>query len=161
MNGIEESIYFFDTSALVKRYHREVGTDIIDDAFAQESAMNVMSDISVIELYSAFTKKIRLGEITKGDFRAAIKTLLADIQRGTIHLVAFEDKDKKGAAALIERYGPSRGLRTLDAIQLAVLNKLGPEIVDRVYCADRQFIAVIEMEGFSIVDPEQVSENPA
>jgi uncharacterized protein len=74
MNGAEEIIYFFDTSALVKRYHREVGTDVIDDAFAQVSAMNVMSDISVIELYSAFTKKIRLGEITKGDFRAAIKT---------------------------------------------------------------------------------------
>jgi hypothetical protein len=29
MNASENALYFFDTSALVKRYHREVGTDVI------------------------------------------------------------------------------------------------------------------------------------
>jgi len=31
-------VYFFDTSALVKRYHREAGTDVVDAAFEDKDA---------------------------------------------------------------------------------------------------------------------------
>ncbi len=52
------STYFFDTSALVKRYHREIGTEIVDAAFDDKNATKIISDISVIEFYSAFAKKV-------------------------------------------------------------------------------------------------------
>lgn len=109
----------------------------------------------MIELYSAFAKKIRVGEITEEDFRATIKTLAADLQRGTLQLVVFGHEEKKEATELIERYGPSKGLRTLDAMQLAVMRRLGMEVITCVYCADRQFVAVLEQEGFSVIDPER------
>jgi hypothetical protein len=35
-------IDFFDTSAVVKRYHRELGSDIIDAAFAGEEGFSVI-----------------------------------------------------------------------------------------------------------------------
>ena len=43
------SKYFFDTSAIVKRYHREDGSDLIDRLFAESDAEFIISDISIIE----------------------------------------------------------------------------------------------------------------
>jgi len=49
------SKYFFDTSAIVKRYHREDGSDLIDRLFAESDAEFIISDISIIEFYSALS----------------------------------------------------------------------------------------------------------
>ena len=38
-------IYFFDTSALVKRYHQEIGTNVVDLAF-RDDADRVICDIA-------------------------------------------------------------------------------------------------------------------
>lgn len=157
MKEAEERIDFFDTSALVKRYHREVGTDVVDAVFAEKTT-RFISDISVIEFYSAFAKKVRTGEITEEDFRGAIKELAEDIQSEVIQLASFGDDEKREAAALIEKYGVSRNLRTLDAMQLAVMNKLRAQIITHVYCADRSFAVLIREEGFSVINPEESAE---
>jgi len=39
--------YFLDTSALVKRYHQEVGTDIIDELFGEEGKVLFSFDLSI------------------------------------------------------------------------------------------------------------------
>lgn len=148
------STYFFDTSALVKRYHRETGTEIVDGAFDDKNVTKTVSDISVIEFYSAFAKKVRAREITDEDFQVAVRVLAQDIRSGAIELTALNDDDKKEAVILIEKHGLSRNLRTLDAMQMAVLKRLGSQNVRCVYCADRPFAAVIENEGFTVVIPE-------
>ena len=148
------STYFFDTSALVKRYHRETGTEIVDAAFDDNNVSKTVSDISVIEFYSAFAKKVRAREITDEDFQVAVRVLAQDIRSGAIELTALNDDDKKEAVILIEKHGLSRNLRTLDAMQMAVLKRLGSQNVRCVYCADRPFAAVIENEGFTVVIPE-------
>ena len=155
MSEAEERVDFFDTSALVKRYHREVGTDVVDAAFADNDAIRMISDMGVIEFCSAFAKKVRAGEITEEDFRETIKEIAEDIQIGAIRLTYFGDSDKREAAALIEKHGLSKNLRTLDAIQLAVMKRLGPQVLRQVYCADRPFAALMRAEGFSVIDPEE------
>jgi hypothetical protein len=45
MREDEKLFYFFDTSALVKRYHIEVGTDVVDHAFEDKDAARIISDI--------------------------------------------------------------------------------------------------------------------
>jgi uncharacterized protein with PIN domain len=57
MNADKVRILFFDTSALVKRYHQEKGTNVVDVAFEQEGA-RIISDVSIIEFFSAFAKKV-------------------------------------------------------------------------------------------------------
>ena len=52
MREDDNQVYFFDTSALVKRYHRELGTDLMDAAFGDKDATRMISDIAVIEFYS-------------------------------------------------------------------------------------------------------------
>lgn len=154
MKEAEKRVYFFDTSALVKRYHQEIGTDVVDAAFEDKDAVKMISDISVIEFYSALAKKARTGEITEDDFRETIKALAQDIRSGAIELTPFSNGDKKEAVALIEKHGLSGNLRTLDAMQLAVMKRFGSQYVTSVYCADRLFIAVVEKEGFAVANPE-------
>jgi predicted nucleic acid-binding protein len=80
MSEAEASIVFFDTSALVKRYHREVGTDVVEAAFRDHSITRLISDIGVIECYSAFARRARMGDISEEDFRATIKELHETVQ---------------------------------------------------------------------------------
>lgn len=154
----KDRLYFFDTSALVKRYHREAGTGVVDAAFDESDATRMISDISVIEFYSAFAKKLRVEEIAEEDFRETVKAFAEEIQNDRIQLAYFGDHEKKEAVALIEKYGSSGNLRTLDAMHLALMRSVGTEVITHVFCADRQFAEVIEKEGFCVIDPEQISE---
>ena len=157
MREDDKQLYFFDTSALVKRYHGELGTEVVDAAFEDKDTTKTISDIGVIEFYSAFAKKVRIRKITEDDFEETVKVLMADIQSGRIQLAFFGDTEKKEAALLIKKYGQSMNLRTLDAIQLAVMKQFGRDGITNVYCADHPFAAVIEKEGFSVIDPERPS----
>ena len=44
MSEAEAYIVFFGTSALVKRYHREVGADVVDAAISDHSLTRMISD---------------------------------------------------------------------------------------------------------------------
>lgn len=149
-------VYFFDTSALVKRYHREPGTEVVDDAFDDLGTDCVISDLGIVEFYSAFAKKVRVGELPGNRFETLIQAFGKDVRTDTIQVLSLDDEDKRSAVSLIETYGVSQSLRTLDAMQLAVMRSLGPDQITTVYCADRQFVEVIEREGFSVVNPETV-----
>jgi hypothetical protein len=58
------TVYFLDTGALVKRDHREQGSEVIDALFVQQGRRIIISDLSIIEFGSALSKKVREGEIT-------------------------------------------------------------------------------------------------
>ncbi len=55
--------YFFDTSALVKRYVQETGSDLVDKAF-EEANQIIVSAITRIETLSAF-RRLRAPGIKK------------------------------------------------------------------------------------------------
>jgi len=149
------NVYFFDTSALLKRYHSELGTEIVDAAFEEKDATRIISDLSVIEFYSALTKKVRTREIPEASFRGAVNLLAQDFQNRVIEITSVSDDDKRSAVILLEKYGISQNLRTLDALQLAVMTRLGPQTITRILCADRAFVSIIEQEGFAVTNPER------
>jgi|SRR5690625_1336642 len=149
----DRSACFFDTSAFVKRYHEEAGTAVIDAAFADAGIVKLISDLCVIEFYSAFARKARMGIITVEDFRNAVKVMSNDINSGVVQVLYLGDEDKEVAVSLLERYATNSNLRTLDSLQLAVMKQYAPSKLDVVYCSDHQFSAVIEAEGYSVIDP--------
>ncbi len=154
MTESEAPLYFFDTSALLKRYHPEIGSDVVDAVFELEGAIRIISDLSIIEVYSAFARYVRTGELTLEDFQAAKIELDSDIQEGRLRVVVLSDVDKSEAADLIERHGMTRALRTLDALHLAVIKRLNTPRLHAVYCADQSLAAVLSAEGFTVIDPE-------
>jgi uncharacterized protein with PIN domain len=57
--------WFVDTSALVKLYHQEIGTDnLFNSLHRQDNLVITMTDISRIECYSALMKRVRIGEMS-------------------------------------------------------------------------------------------------
>ena len=125
----------------------------MDVAFEQEG-VRIISDVSVIEFFSAFAKKVRTAEISKEDFHVTIKEFAEDILSGIIQVEQLGENEKKTAATLIEKYGLSENLRTLDSMQMAVIEKLGSDYLDCVYCADLPLISILEQEGFVVLNPE-------
>ncbi len=70
--------FFFDTSALIKLYHQEEGTEAVDNLLSQGPSIIVISDLSLIEMVSAFAKKVRTQEITSGVFKIAVAAFEKD-----------------------------------------------------------------------------------
>lgn len=58
-------IYYFDTSALVKRYHFEEGTAQLDAIFGEPDATFIIASITIAELTSAIARKHAEGEISE------------------------------------------------------------------------------------------------
>jgi hypothetical protein len=69
-------------------------------------------------------------------------------------VIPLLDVHYQTAQQLLVRHGLTRGLRTLDALQLAVA-LLGPTgSLDAFVCADVNLCAIAAMEGLTVVNPE-------
>lgn len=71
--------YFFDTSALVKRYHEEQGTDNIDIIFTESTDALVISNITIAELTSAFARKKEEGFIDDNALQHCLSSFSRDL----------------------------------------------------------------------------------
>lgn len=58
------SLLFFDTSALVKRYATEPGTEEVDDLIEGDDTV-VISSLSIIETVSVFRRKYNREQISE------------------------------------------------------------------------------------------------
>ncbi len=145
--------YFLDTSALVKRYHQEKGSHVIDRIFAEPGVTIIISDISIIEFYSAIALKVRTGAIQEVDFATLRKRFAQDIKDGVCQIAELTKQGKAEAANLLITYGKTYSLKTLDAIQLAIIKLRDPHKTFIVVCADEKFCKIIELEGFHTCNP--------
>lgn len=108
---------FFDSSALVKRYVQETGSEWIRALcdVAADNAQYVVQ-ITLVETVSAIIRRRRRGELTADDSEAAISTV-------RLHF-ADEYMTVGVSLPLIERAADLAhhyGLRAYDAVQLAAL----------------------------------------
>ena len=147
------SKYFFDTSAIVKRYHREDGSDLIDTLFAESDAEFVISDISIIEFYSALSLKVRVDEIDEENFMFLRKLFSQDIKRGLYEVAEFTNAEKLESTKLLLKYAKKHSLKTLDAMQLSVMKAVNQPELNAVVCADEKFCKIIALEGFPVINP--------
>ncbi len=68
------SVFYFDTSALVKRYVQEKGSQWVKEVLAfEKNNLIFLSDISIVEFAAALGKRERLGEITKLERKRGFK----------------------------------------------------------------------------------------
>lgn len=74
---------FFDTSAFVKRYVSETGTDKVL-AWCDQATEIILSGIALPEIISAFCRLQRERKITETQYRQLKSLLLADIEDAAI-----------------------------------------------------------------------------
>jgi hypothetical protein len=147
---------FFDTSALGKHYHTEVGTPQVDLLLADPGARHFISRLTVVEIQSVFAKKVRTGLLSLADFQLLCQRFLADVRRRRFQVVRVTVGHFQDAERLIRRLAPAHNLRTLDAIQLSVaLDLHGQGLVTQFVCADHSLCSLAGGEGLVVVNPEK------
>jgi hypothetical protein len=134
--------YFFDTSALVKRYRTEQGTDVVDGLFAEPRSIVVISRLGIVETVSALALKMRVGELSPEDYAISRRKFLGEVGHGNFNIVRLLVAHYRQAERLIDRYSPTRRFRTLDALQLSTAFDLHQQgRIDTFVCANAQLAA--------------------
>jgi predicted nucleic acid-binding protein len=139
--------YYLETSALVKLYVREAGTErLLSIAEPQAGNGLAIVALSPVEFRSALRKRQRIGDVDEASTNRAIAKFERHLS--TRYKVAqIEPTVLAMAITLVDRHP----LRAYDAIQLAgCIVQRKPSIF---VCADQQLIAAAIAEGLAILDP--------
>src|SRR5438105_7724711 len=112
---------FWDTSALVKHYHPELGRPEVDRRLGSSTGEHVISRLAVTETFSVFAGKVRAGLISLSEFDQLCRRFLADTKRKVFSVARLLIAHHREAERLLRLYGPQRGqgIRTLDCLHLA------------------------------------------
>jgi predicted nucleic acid-binding protein len=144
---------FIDTSALVKYYHLEDGTQAVTRLIEDHASRHYISLLSLVETVSAFAMKFRMGQIDARDFEALRRRFYHDIAQGHFRVMPVTAARYQDASRLIERHFQIR-LRTLDALQLAVALALSQRsMIAHVVCADQTLCNTAIEEGLAVRNP--------
>ena len=71
-------VAFFDTSALVKRYHVETGTQIVDKLM--KDYVVAISELALVELTSALNRRRLSGHITSSKLEWVLERFYLDLE---------------------------------------------------------------------------------
>ena len=111
------TLCYIDTSALVKRYVQEPGSDAFD-AFCELPAIErVICPLGVTELTGVLQRRVRLGQMTQRQTVAVRQRFLADVACGGWRIIDIETDVFSKANNLMATLGAL--LATLDALHLA------------------------------------------
>ncbi len=143
--------YFFDTSALVKLYHQENGTDTLDQMIDSDNPIIVISDIGIVEMISALLKKSRMNLLDKQTCNHVIAEFEKDIDN--FEVIEVDTVIKNSAGQLLKDFGTIFGLKTLDALQLAsALSASEVSKPDLFIVTDRILGSVARQKGLNVFD---------
>lgn len=151
--------FLLDTSALVKYYHPETGSQWVLNLVRREQPHLLVSNLTVVEMHSALAKKYRCRAISFQAYQAAVDELVRDMDEGRFAVVELTSHVQTLAINLLKKHAPTRALRTLDALQLAVAmdlkehGRLGTFVV-----ADETLADVATQEGITAVNPETMGQ---
>jgi predicted nucleic acid-binding protein len=145
--------FFLDSSALIKLYHQEPGTERVEEIFAAPDTSVVISELTTIELRSALARKVRTGEITL----QAEEEVVANFDQDCVDRFLTEALTSAvihQAKELLKKHGHQRALRSLDAIQLATFTIVRTRWEAVFVCADARLCEIVKAEGHSALNPE-------
>ena len=146
------ALYYLDTSALVKLYVREPGTERLL-ALATRSSENRLAILALarIELRSAIRRRERNGEIPPLIATQLLEAFKRHVE-GRFLIQTVSDFLLDVASVLVDRYA----LRAFDAVQLAgymVLKGSAGTDLPIFVCSDQELLMVAKREAIPILDP--------
>ncbi len=127
------AVCYIDTSALMKRYIEEDGSDAFD-AFCELPAVDrVLCPLGITEFTGALERRVRLRSLTRSQASAVRQRFFGDVVAGGWRVLDFEAEMFSRAGSLMIELGAPLG--TLDALHLACALHHGTE---EFATADRQ-----------------------
>lgn len=143
-------IYYLDSSALVKRYAAESGSESIA-ALVEGDAMIAVSWLALPETLAAVTRRGKGGSISTEDLKSIRNQLHRDLQRFMIVEVSGAPVD--GIEALIDRHA-LRGANSIHLSTALWLKKATKSPVIFV-ASDHELLAAAHAERLKILNPSE------
>ena len=149
------NVAYFDTSALLKQYVTETGSNWVRAYLSSATAPAVFtSQLTAVEATCAFARRLRDGTLSPIDHATAVRAFDHDIAYWyTLLDVMSVTID---AARRLANLHP---LRAYDAVQLATAWSLNQDLVNdgeaplTFICADDRLLAVAQAEGLHTDNP--------
>lgn len=145
-------VYYLDTSALVKLYVQERGSEeMVRLADPASSHTLVVLALTRVEFRSAVRQRERVGDISPELAKALIGRMEVHLQN--LYMVQLTTEAVlEEAAALVDRHP----LRAYDAVQLAgcLAFRSSAQEAPAFVCSDRQLLSAAEEEGLRVFNPE-------
>ena len=139
--------HFLDTSALLKRYISEKGSDVVDSLFREE-ADRYVSSLGIVECFSNLR---RLHEVERALTEVQYKTLcasvLSDIESGMITITEAMPTDIASAVSILQK----QYMTPIDALQIAIALGLGRDTV--FVSSDTKLNRIAEQYRLKVLDP--------
>ncbi|HDZ36306.1 MAG TPA: PIN domain-containing protein [Thermococcus sp.] len=135
-------VAFFDTSALVKHYHIERGSSIVNELM--ENYVVAVSELAILEMTSALNRRFLSGELTKRKLEWVLERFYSDLENYVV--VPISSETVSLATSLVLKHG----LKTLDSLQLASALRVKDEASIFV-TFDERLKNAAEKEGFTVL----------
>lgn len=141
---------YFDTSALVKIYHREGGTDAMLEIYDGDDVIQI-SELARLEFLTTVMRKLREGTLDEQTRHAVLSRFRQDL-RDRYQVLHFTSMVVEETERVLDIHGRSHPLRTLDAIQIAFYHVYSED--DTLFvCADQRLTTVLDREGRPTLNP--------
>ena len=147
------AFYYLDTSALVKLYVQEPGTDrLLTLVSVQPENRFAVLAISVVELRSAIRRRQRAGDIDANAALAILEAVQGHMQTRFIRQ-SINDSVIDIALEMIDRYA----LRAYDAVQLAGCLSLCAITAEgfTFVCSDQRLVEAARSEQLKVLNPAE------
>lgn len=118
---------YLDSSALVKLYIDEVGSDRVREIVLAEENTIFISGITGAEVVAAFARRKRMKDIADEDYSKLLSDFLLDFEN-----LFVKSKVTDPVVSLAMELANRRALRGYDAVQLASALVLNSEIVNGI-----------------------------
>jgi len=153
--------YYVDTSALVKRYVNESGSNWLRAALSQFPAPSVIIvHLAIVELTSALTRRRRDGSLTPAEYVQMRDAFRSDCLT-EYRIVSAVDEIIDEATRMLEQYP----LRAYDAVHLAAATVTNRHLLSdglapvTFLSADERLNEAAVSEGLAIDNPNQHPSN--
>lgn len=141
---------FFDTSALVKRYYDEPGTETVDRIIESKETKVVVTAITVIEVVSAFRRKYNRDDIPEKVVDELL-TAFFDEALSDFLIVSTEEALFTHSFDLVLE----DDLRTLDSLQLSSALAVSEEVESLSFVsADQELVSIAEKRDLEAINPD-------
>lgn len=153
------SNFYLDTSALIKHYHEEAGTDAMNfllNAIISGKATGIISSLVLPETISSINRKKNEGFIEKSNFEKILSVFYEELKY--FKILPIDEQKIISAVSLILKHN----LNSADALHLtsALSEKhlITPGEDYFFVCCDKRLLIAAKKEKLKTLNPEEIGE---
>ncbi|MBM4120939.1 MAG: type II toxin-antitoxin system VapC family toxin [Nitrospira sp.] len=142
--------YYFDSTALVKRYSRERGSRIVNSLMTKRDKTILIGGPTITEFYAVFAQKTREGQLTRDDWYTVLFKFEAESLRGVYHFAIPTSETFTSTKELLFQYPH---LHTPQAVHLMLAQEF-KSLRLTIVSTDRQILELCKPLGMNAINPE-------